>query len=206
VSTVTVLSNTFVLILTMAAGKAFFGENIGVYDIMRCLILILACMVPDLPIKKSQKPKLSFSVAGIVTVIFISIITVSASVLVKQFSSDPRVTDTNSFFFMTNIFIVAFSAVFVILREKFKFSSIKSRLVSYSGKSFVMTVISTVSSNLNSIFQVLIFAAGSGIVLYTPLTSALGLITAGIVAILEKERPRILSLTLACVAAFLSLL
>ena len=206
VSAVTVLSNTFTLILTVAAGRAFLGEPVDVFDIIRCLLLVVACIIPDIPMKKTQKQKSSVSVAGIVTVLLSSAISVIASVLANRFSSDVRVTDSNSFFFMTNIFVIAFSAGFVIARAKFNFSSIKKQFLSFSGKSLAMTVVSTVSSNLGSIFQVLIFASGDGIILYTPLAAALGFIAAGIIAIAEKERPRILSLALACGAAFLSLL
>ncbi len=206
VSQAAVLSNTLIITLTLVTGRMFLGESVDVYDIIRCVLLIAASVIPNKTPEKCVNNKPSFPVAGLVTVLCFSLLSVGASAVTNCYSKDVRVTDSNSFFLMTNLFIVVFSALFVILLEKFNFSSLKKQLWSFSGKSFLMTAVSTVSSNVSSIFQMLIFAAGDGIIFYTPISGALGLVASGIISVIEKERPRIFSLTLACAALFIGLL
>ena len=125
VSQATVLSNTLIIILTLAAGRIFLRETVDIYDIIRCVLLIAASVIPHKTHEKCANNKPSFPVAGLVAVLCLSLLTVGASAVANCYSKDMRVTDSNSFFFMTNLFIVVFAALFVILLEKFNFSSIK---------------------------------------------------------------------------------
>ena len=206
VSSATVLSSTLTLVMTFVAGVLFLKESVGTFDILRCAIMIMASVLLHFPQSKNNKTGLHINIKGLFLVLIYTAISVSASVIANLYSKDERVFDSNSFFFLTNVFVVIFMLAAIVFVTKGKMSLLSRELKAFSAKGYILTAASTVSSNLGSLVQILIFASGDGITLYTPIAGALGLISTGLVAVLLKERPKIIPLLLACASLFIGLL
>ena len=206
VSTATVLTSTLALILTFITGTLFLSEKAGIPELLRGAVMVAASVLLYFPAKNGENIKSRFKAKGIIISLLIASARVSASVISNLFSKDPKVTDSNSFFFMTNIFVVVFalSAIFII--KKGSFVLLLSEIKSFSAKGYALTGISTVSSNVCSLLQILIFASGDGITLYTPISGAFGLVAAAIISLIEKEKPKMIPLALACASLFIGLL
>ena len=125
---------------------------------------------------------------------------VGCTLVAKYFAKDlnaGRVTDQNSFFFLTNVFILACGLCTIATTQKFSVKSVIKEFKSVSPFNYLMIVLNVVSSNMGSILQMLIFREGD-LVLYAPLSSALGLLAGEVVAVaFAKEKPRILATILA---------
>ncbi len=206
VSTATVLTSTLTLVISFITGTLFLSEKTGFFELLRGVVMVTASLLLYFPVKKGESVKNRFNAKGIVISLVLSCSGVSASVISNLFSKDPKVTDSNSFFFLTNIFVVVFAVGAVFIIKKSSLFLLLRELKSFSAKGYALIGISTVSSNVCSLMQILIFASGDGITLYTPISGALGLVAAAIIALIEKEKPKFLPLALACVSLFIGLL
>ncbi len=206
VSSATVLTSAMNLVFTFIVGILFLSEDVGIFDLSRCAIMIAASVLLHFPAGKHKTAKARFNFKGIFLALVTAAVGVIAAVISNLFAKDSRVTDSNSFFFLTNVLVIIFTASAIAVIKKGRLSLVVHDLRSFSARGYALVAISTVSSNMGSLLQILIFESGDGITLYTPISGALGLIAAGIVAILEKERPKILPLLLACASLFVGLL
>ena len=206
VSSATVLSGTFTLILTFVVSTFLLRESSDITGILRCLIMIVASLLLHFPVRNGGVIRLHLESKGVIAVFVSASISVFASVISKSYAADSRVTDSDSFFFLTNIFIVVFSLAAILITKKGEFKTVFDELRRFSRSGYFFITVSTVSSNVCSLLQILIFAAGDGILLYTPISGAISLIASGIVAVAVKEKPKVIPLALACTSLFISLI
>ena len=110
-----------------------------------------------------------------------------STVLMKYYGADPGVTDSNSFFFMTNVFsglLVIPMIPFAARRDGVKFSELLDYV---KGKKAVYAMLTTASSNLCSVVMILLLTM-IDVSVFTPLSGALGFISIAIATPIIRER------------------
>lgn len=202
VSSVAVLTSTLSLLMSYLSGSIFLSESISVTDAIKGVMMIAASILLHFPFKKGM---FKFHPAGILLAFLSACVTSSATIMSNLFANDTRVTDSNSYFFLTNVIIVIFSLFASLILKKGNFRALIKEFTTFPAKNYLHTAVVTMSSNIGSLFQILIFASGDGVIFYTPIASALVLISSGIVAILLKEKPKVIPLALACVSLFIGI-
>lgn len=198
-----VFSSTLKLTLSYIFGILLYDENVDIRAIIRFLIMILCSLFMYLSLKKKVKSEKSVTFKGILLCIGTALVGVLATVISKSFAGNKNVTDENSFFFITNIFICAFSLLAIIVINK---GNPAKAFISHGEKTtfkYLMIVVSTVSANMCSLLQIWILA-GDAINLYVPISGAIGIISSALIALVfEHEKPPVIPILLACAAFFI---
>ena len=201
---VKILAGGFGLVATSATGFLLFNENVSPSTVIRIVIMLCAMACIFIEDRKSNKTDGKKSDIRN-TVYLIAALTCSAllgcfaTVITKFFAEATNVTGENSFFFWTNVILIAFSIpVFAVLclRKKGTFADSVSllrprKLISLAGN--------TVCSNINSLVTVWILAQ-TELSVYTPISSALGILTSVVASLLFRERLGVFSYVAAAVA------
>ena len=88
---------------------------------------------------------------------------------------------------------MAFALVSVIITNKFRPKEIGQKLIQISWFGYLLIAVNVLASNMHSLLQIEILRI-SDLILYTPLSGALGLLAGEAVAVfIAKEKPRILA-------------
>ena len=204
VSGVNIIMSGSNLICSLMIGALLFSEEITSMKIIRVLLMIASISLTFLETKKGERTesgvrdgrkriKLFFVMA------FIILTCCSETVIMKMFTLDSRVADYNSFFFLTNLLLAigcAAIVVFDLIGKKESGSNIVELL---KPKRLMCILGSTLSANLGSIASIGMIAL-LDVSVYTPMTSALGIIAGVIGSILFKERLGISSYLAAVIA------
>lgn len=146
---------------------------------------------------------------SVIIAVFLGINSTLAVLASKYFALDldkGLVTDSNSFFFMTNILIILINLIILPLSAKRENAGVLTRLRSLKPKQYLLIATSTVTSNIESLLAILILSIGT-VSLYAPLSSALTLIAGFAVGIIFfREKPRVIPIILAVASVLLGLL
>ena len=199
-----VCKSSISLVVTAISGYVLFSENVTLLSLIRIALMLGATFAvyyntkTDKSLPSGNKTRL----IGIVLCIIAAFGGVIATVTSKAFANDTRVTDTNSFFFLTNVIIVVFSALVVLIlnissRKREKSDRIKPW-------QYGMIFVTTIMSNISSVISVLILESGD-VSLYAPLSGALNLVSAQTVSVFYREKIKPLPLILAIFAVILGI-
>ena len=192
----TFINSGLSLVLMTLSGMFFFGEQITLMLGIQILLVLCTFLAIFLGNKKTAKSK-GVTKIGILMCLGRVVLGVICGIIAKAFAEDTEVTDQNSFFFITNVFIVAFALISVIITNKFSPKEIGKKLVQISWLGYLLIAVNVLASNMHSLLQIEIFRI-SDFILYTPLTGALGILAGEIIAVfIAKEKPRILATILA---------
>lgn len=198
-----VFSSTIKLTMSYVFGMLIFDENIDIRAIVRFLVMFVCAFLMYLSTKKKLDSENTVTPKGILLCIGNAMVGVMATVISKSFAENARVTEENSFFFITNVFICIFSLLAVLVMNK---GNAKKAFTSKEDKStlkYLMIVVSTVSSNICSLLQIWILA-GDAINLYVPISGAMGIISSALIAfVFVREKPPVIPIILACAAFFI---
>ena len=200
-SLVGTLSNALALIFTSLFGFLFLQEDAGLVAIVRILLMLLAMLFLYRDNMRNTHSKRAF-LRGCLLCVIASLGTLASTAITKVFATDPLVTDSNSMFFLTNVYIVAISLTVLPLMKKGSFRHTARELKGIRPIQYLMVFVNTLCSNVQSLLSVLILAAGA-VTLYAPLSAALNLLAAYAVSVFAKEKIKIIPLLLALAAAFL---
>ena len=188
------------LVATIVMGVVLFKENFEPVSAIQLLLVFATLLVIFIPKRKKQESLRTITTVGVVICIGITVLGIGCTLVAKYFAEDLKVgtvTDENSFFFLTNVFIVALGICTVLISQNFSIKAVVREIKMVSPTNYFMIVLNVVSSNLHSLLQMLIFEEGN-LILYAPLSSALGLLAGEVVAVaFAKEKPRILATILA---------
>lgn len=199
-----VCKSSISLVVTAISGYVLFSEKVTLLSLIRIALMLGATFAvyyntkTDKSLPSGNKTRL----IGIVLCIIAAFGGVIATVTSKAFANDTRVTDTNSFFFLTNVIIVVFSALVVLIlnissRKREKSDRIKPW-------QYGMIFVTTIMSNISSVISVLILESGD-VSLYAPLSGALNLVSAQTVSVFYREKIKPLPLILAIFAVILGI-
>lgn len=193
------------LILLTLSGIVFFKETMTVTICVQIVLVLCTFLTIFLGKGKGAKAK-GVTAIGLLLCLGAVILGVFCGIIAKAFAKDEGVTDENSFFFITNVFIVALSLVAVIISNKASPKRIGKGIAQISWFGFLLIAVNVLSSNFHSLLQIEILRK-SELILYTPLSNALGLLAGEAVAVfIVKEKPRIVATILAISSVLVVLL
>ena len=205
ISGVNILSSGCGMVCSTVVGWFVFSEQIDERDLIRLTIMLTAVFFVFLDQKRSgckeqeQKNKL---ISLILVIAVMTLCSCANTVVLKLFAESDAVTDENSFFFFTNVILliaalIVFAAVCLRKRGEFR-ASVEllrpKRLISIGGN--------TVCSNISSLVSVLIVAR-MDVSIYSPISSALGIIVGLVGSLIFRERLGVfayIAVAVACVA------
>ena len=206
VSMVTILSSTTTIIGTSLLGALVFRETVSLRTVLRIAIMLLAVLLTFLDrqgTRGNEKERRSITKGGILILALAMLITLltnaSSTIVTKFYALDTRVVDENSFFFFTNVFLVFFAAVAFAVdsltnREHFKMACgmlNPKKLLTLSGNTVCSNIVSLIGVPLLALIDVSV---------YTPIMSAVGIISGVAGSLVFRERLGIYSYLAAAIA------
>ena len=205
ISGVNILGSAFGLVLSSAMGFIAFSEEIVPIKFVRIGLMILAALFVFLDEGRQKKDgegkKISFRalVPLLFAVTLSAVIGCLVTLTTKLYTGSDSVASENSFFFWSN-FILAFGAAlvfgFICIKNKGSFSNSVSL---FHPKRLISLVGNTLCSNVGSIIAIWLVAQ-MDLSVYTPVSSAIGVIVAVIASVIFRERLGIFSYLAAAVA------
>ena len=122
----------------------------------------------------------------------------------KYVAIDAEVTSSDALFFFTNAMIALFSVLFLLFESHGRVGVFVKEFSTVSAKGYLAIIAKTVAGSASSLLGVLILANGD-VSLYSPLSSALGLLATEAVAVfILRERPKIIPMIPAILAIALA--
>ncbi len=206
VAEVGLISSGGSLVLSMLAGALLFGERLTLVSVLRMALMLASLFFLFLDRKSHAPKKTGEGKKAIGALLGLGLVAVGvvSGICSKYIAIDPLVPDANSLFFMTNVFTSSAALICLPLLCKGKVRAIGAEFVSIAPVQYLMILISTVASNIQSLLAVLILAEDA-FTLYVPLSGALGILaTEAVAVLLVRERPRIIPVLLACGAMLLA--
>ena len=211
VSSITIITSTSALVATSMLGAFIFKENVDLTTVVRILIMLVAVTLTFLDKRKASHAQTDKSspkhrMLLLTLVIFVTTLSNAASTIITKFYAlDPNVTDENSFFFFTNVFLFAFASIAFAADSIKNHTHFKDAIKLLNPKRSVTLVGNTVCSNVSSLVGILLIAL-IDVSLYSPLNSAIGIISGVTVSLLFCEKLGLLSYLaaiIACIAIFM---
>ncbi len=194
------------IIATAAVGCIAFSESFTLRSAAQIGLVLATLLAVFLPNAKKGTKNKSITAIGLLFCVFTTVLAVGCNTLTKYFALDTNVTNENSFFFLTNAFIVVFSLICVTVRNKFSVKSIARSFTAISLQGYLMIIINVISSNVTSVLFVLVLRKVD-LLVFSPLNSALALLAGEVVAVfIAKEKPRIVATILALSSVLVVLL
>ena len=136
--------------------------------------------------------------------VFIILVSCADTIILKRFTLDTRVLDNNSFFFWTNVVLVAGCLLIVLYDTVIRRRGYQGIGELLRPKAFAKLAALTLSSNVGSIVSLGLIALVD-VSVYTPVTSALAVISGMVASLLFREKLGVLSY-LAVLAALVAVI
>jgi len=206
ISNANIVSSSCSMVCTAVIGWMLFREKLDILNVIRIAIMLVAIAFVFFDQKNNETvTKLTmerkkgniFSLALIIAII--TACGCANTVVLKTFAMSQKVTNENSFFFLTNVFLLIVTlVVFVVacLRKKGEF---KDSVHLLYPKQLVAIGGNNVCSNITSLVSVLIVAQ-LDVSIYSPISSALGIIVGLVGSLIFKERLGVFAYMAAAVA------
>jgi len=211
VSSVTIITSACALVATSSLGAFIFNENVGILTLIRILIMLVAVVLTFLDtnkrttkLKGGSKSKRKI-LPLVLIIIAVTLSNAASTIITKFYSLDKNVTDENSFFFFTNVFLIIFSAIAFLVDSISCRRHFKDAIKLLNPQKAVALIGNTICSNISSLVGILLIAV-IDVSVYSPFTSALGIISGVIVSALFREKLGVLSYLaaiVACVSVFI---
>jgi drug/metabolite transporter (DMT)-like permease len=209
ISNVNIVTSSCGMICTAVIGWLFFAEKVQASNLIRLAIMLVAIVFVFLDQRKNETGSPERKRGNAISLVLIlAVITASVcgnTVVLKSFAMSERVTDENSFFFFTNVFLlIASLAVFAVVCLR-RPGELQSALQLLQPKKLVAIAGNTVCSNVSSLVSVLIVAQ-LDVSIYSPIASALEIIVGVAGSLLFKEKLGVfayIAAIAACIAVIL---
>ncbi len=202
------ISSGVSLVVTVLTGYFYFEETLSLKVTAQLILTFLTILVLFLQNRtgKTEVTTKTITIIGVLLCVVNAVVGSLSNIVTKNFAMDTMVTDENSFFFVTNVFTTAFSLIGILLASKLSFKTAFADVKKISKEGYLMIVINVISSNIIALLIVAILRVGD-LIVFSPLSSALGLIATEVVAVfIAKEKPRIIATLLAISSVLVVLL
>lgn len=202
------ISSGVSLVVTVLTGYFYFEEALSLKVTAQLILTFLTILVLFLQNRtgKTEVTTKTITIIGVLLCVVNAVVGSLSNIVTKNFAMDTMVTDENSFFFVTNVFTTAFSLIGILLASKLSFKTAFADIKKISKEGYLMIVINVISSNIIALLIVAILRVGD-LIVFSPLSSALGLIATEVVAVfIAKEKPRIIATLLAISSVLVVLL
>ena len=199
VSNVSVISSTCGVIATVCVGGLLFHEDVEANTLIRLAIMMLAM---GFVFADRRKPRPDQKNAFLPLILLIAVNTFCScanTVILKAFSMSTSVTDEHSFFFFTNVVLCIGASCVLGYAIVFHLQDVRRSLQLLKPGKLVSVAGNTVCSNISSILTVWIIAL-MDVSLFSPLSSALGILTGVIASLIFREKQGIFAYIAAAVA------
>ena len=205
---VAVITASGKLLLTSIVGFLLFSETVSLISASRIVLMLIAVLLIFAHNKKGISKKndsvQSLTLIGLLLCVAIVGIGVLNTVVLKYIAIDAEVTSSDALFFFTNAMIALFSVLFLLFESHGSIKTVAKEFRAISKSGYLAIISKTVAGNVSSLLGVLILANGD-VSLYSPLSSALGLLATEAVAVfILRERPKIIPMIPALLAIALS--
>ena len=201
---VNILTSLLSLLTSFGAGLSVFNELLDrekvlrIFDMMLSALLIFLDARRDPPAESAAKSKRNrLALLAVLSVTLLVLL--SNAVIVKSFTLSTKVTDENSFFFLTNALMIVLLLPLLLgaaLRDQ---SDFRSAMMLLRPKSLLVLSGNTFCSNIGSLAGIWLMAE-IDLSVYTPITSAIGVLSGVVGSLLFRERLGIFSYLAAAVA------
>ncbi len=203
ISDVNIIVSSAGLIGSAIIGKIVFGETVDLSRIIKICIMLAAAVLIFYENKRKRKDtekkaegKSFLRIVVISAVVFVAL---ANTLIIKSFSVSENVTDTNSFFFLTNVILIVGSSVIFAEESVRRRDDFKDAMTLMKPKKLFSLAGNTVFSNIGTLLSVLIMAE-LPLSLYSPISSALGVLISLAASLIFKEKLGIFSYLAAALA------
>lgn len=205
---VAVITMSGKLLLTSIVGFLLFSETVSLISASRIVLMLITVLLIFAHNKKKNSKtndsKRSVSLIGLLLCVAIVGIGVLNTVVLKYVAIDAEVTSSDALFFFTNAMIAVFSMTLLLFESRGKVEAVAKEFRAVSKSGYLAIIVKTVAGSASSLLGVLILANGD-VSLYSPLSSALGLLATEAVAVfILRERPKIIPMIPAILAIALA--
>ena len=194
-------------------GSVIFHEILDGRRIFRLLLLICACVLVALNVLQKEKAKEEATgkmrkrqnVRFAVVLVLFVLVGCSNTFLSKAFVQSKTVTDENSYFFVTNLIMVLVGAAVFGIRAITNRQEAKEAVYLLQPKQLLTISVSTITSNLSALIGIWLMAMVD-IAVYSPVSQALGVLSAVAASWLFREKQGVLlwaAAALACISVIL---
>lgn len=212
ISNVNVTTSACSMICTAIIGWSLFSEAFSIQGVLRLVIMLVAIGLVFLDQTRGTEQKTEGEDADrkgqksahdlVVLVILLCVMTLDMSantIVLKLFADSTRVTDENSFFLLTNVILAIVAAIpFTVACLKRK-GELSEAIAMLRPRKLLPVAGNTVCSNICSIVSVLIMAQ-MDVSIYSPLSSAIGILVGLVGSWIFRERLGIYSYLAAVVS------
>ncbi len=203
VSVVGVSRNSASVIFNTFLGILLFKEALALRGVFRILLLLAAIFILFFGEKGAEKRSAEGRPVRTLTAIPLIALSVlisgAVSVISKLYAKDPGVCDSNSFFFFTNVVMVVFSGVWLLLSCRRNGEAVRSAAKALRVKDLAFYAGSTVMSNIVSLLTVAILAR-QDVSVFTAINSSVAILCAVLVSLLFREKVSVWSVLAAVLA------
>ena len=194
VATVSFVIGTVSLIASMISGMLLFGERMMPDKLLRiglmfvCIFIVLLGAKKNAPVtEREAKGHSGIHPLAIILPTAMAVISTCVSLIIKYYSTDVTATDSNTLFFMTNLFSLIYSIPIVFVTMKRDKISPKDVIVICKDKRSAVVFLNTAIGCVQAGVTALLLAT-MDVAVYTPLTSALGFIALAAATPMVRER------------------
>lgn len=193
VAVTTVFTASAGLIFSLIIGKFIFGEVITSRSLIRVALMLVVIAVNSVPMflrrkaggegRKSRRDTL----VSVVLLLAVVLTAASATILSRSYARNPGVCDKNSYFFITNVFIVIHSLIWgttMLLRNK---EACLESLGKIQRRAYWFIPLNTLNSNIGSLVNITLLSIAD-VSFISPVTSAMGIVASGLVSVAFRER------------------
>lgn len=211
ISNVNIVSSSCGMICTAVIGWIIFSEKVGTSNIFRLAIMLMAIVFVFLDQRRNEiaiTEKKKEKGNNFYLVLIIAVITACGcanTIVLKSFTISERVTDENSFFFFTNVFLLIASLTVFIVSCICKQGEFRESIKLLRPNKMIAIAGNTICGNISSIVSVLIMAQ-LDVSIYSPISSSLGIIVGVIGSLMFKEKLGVyayIAAAVACIAVII---
>lgn len=194
ISNVNIVSSSCGMLCTAVVGWMFFSEKMDILNVARLVIMLVAIVFVFFDQKKKESaiaPTMERKKGNLFSlIVIIAIITACGcanTVVLKAFAISENVTDENSFFFLTNVFLLIIALIVFIVTCMRKKGEFKDSAKLLHPKKLIAIGGNTVCANISSLVSVFIVAQ-LDVSIYSPISSALGIIVGLVGSLMFREK------------------
>ena len=165
------------VVISTFFGIIVLGDDVTLKGMISLALMIAAVIMPYIKHLDGKEK------SGILIPVLYFIIGGAANVVTKLFTLDTRVTDSQSFFVMTNIIIAAIALVALSAMVISKPKSAKDVLHAFKLRDVANILSRTALSNISSVLGIIVIA-GMTLGVYTVTTSSFGIISGALLSLI----------------------
>lgn len=200
-----ILSNPLRILLTSAMGAMIFGEIITCTVVIRILLMGVSAVLIYLDLRKRHNGKGDTyrprgNLKRYLPLMLLSVLLSAVqTIITKSFAVSDTVTDEHSFYLLTNVVMLLASMALLASELIGSRRKIGDALSIFEPKRIIPTVANVVSNNVSSLVLIPILAA-TDVAVFTPISSAYGIVVGVMTSILFREKLGVFSYLAAAVA------